>query len=287
MRKLLFAGMAFVLSATLLAGCGKKADHEAMGQDSMASESAGGHGGHGAMDGKESGETEAATTAAWKWEETGLKPGADVKLSIAIQDKNGAAVEAFKLNHEKKMHLIVVSNDLSFFNHIHPEYKGDGQFEVTTKFPAAGTYKMFADYIPEGGSATTRSERLTVKGEEPATNAIKPDTELVKETEGVKVELALNGAVVGKEIKLNFHITDEKSGDPVTDLQPVLGAVGHVVILDSNAEHYLHVHPVVEDAKGPDAEFMTTFPVAGVYKIWGQFKRGGKDFIVPFVVQVK
>jgi len=88
------------------------------------------------------------------------------------------------------------------------------------------------------------------------------------------------------ELKLNFNIKDAQTNEPVTDLQPFLGAVGHVVILTKDADKYLHVHPTDEKASGPDAEFMTTFPKSGVYKIWGQFQQNGKVFTVPFVVKV-
>jgi hypothetical protein len=85
---------------------------------------------------------------------------------------------------------------------------------------------------------------------------------------------------------MTFHLTDELSGKPITDLQPYLGAVGHVVILSENTEQYLHVHPTDERAAGPDAKFSTTFPGSGVYKIWGQFKRDGQLSTVSFVVNV-
>jgi hypothetical protein len=62
--------------------------------------------------------------------------------------------------------------------------------------------------------------------------------------------------------------------------------VGHVFALDRNVETYLHVHPIEEQAKGPEAQFMTTFPTSGIYKLWGQFQHEGKVFTVPFVIEV-
>jgi hypothetical protein len=40
---------------------------------------------------------------------------------------------ALDLQHEKKIHLIVVSDDLSYFEHIHPEYQADGSYQASTK----------------------------------------------------------------------------------------------------------------------------------------------------------
>ncbi len=72
----------------------------------------------------------------------------------------------------------------------------------------------------------------------------------------------------------------------INNLEPYLGAVGHVVILSADAESYLHVHPLDEKASGPDAEFATIFRKAA-YKIWGQFQHNGEILTVPFVVDVK
>ncbi|MFC5471064.1 hypothetical protein ACFPPD_20450 [Cohnella suwonensis] len=299
MRKMGIAALAIVLTAGLLAGCGKKTDHATMEHGSMASESAeashaasngDGHVGHDEMEGMGEEEAKPSTTAEWQWEDGdsgALEFNEENPLMIRITDENGKPVEKFKLNHEKLMHLIVVRSDLMHYQHIHPEYEGDGRFVVSVDFPTGGTYKLFADYIPENGSATTHSVAADVTGKGGvAPTPLVPDIETSKTEGGTTVSLQLDGAKAGKETKLTYHLTDEKTGKPVTDLEPVLGAIGHVVILDEGAERYLHVHPVVEDAKGPDAEFMTTFPVAGLYKIWGQFKRDGKEFTVPFVVRI-
>ena len=85
---------------------------------------------------------------------------------------------------------------------------------------------------------------------------------------------------------LTFTIKDEKTKEPITNLQQYLGAAGHVVALTEDAEQYLHVHPMEEKATGPDAKFMTTFPKGGIYKLWGQFKHENELLIVPFVIEV-
>jgi hypothetical protein len=45
--------------------------------------------------------------------------------------------------HEKKIHLIIVSRDLSQFHHEHPEFKASGRYDVPFTFPAGGDYVMF------------------------------------------------------------------------------------------------------------------------------------------------
>ncbi|GAA3405995.1 hypothetical protein ACFFNY_25885 [Paenibacillus hodogayensis] len=271
-----WTAIALALSLVFVSACGKAADPAAAGHD--------GHGQH-AGDGKEAAVPD-STKAVWKLSAAKPQAGANTTVSVQIQDAQGKPVEKFDLNHEKMMHLIIVSQDLSVFDHIHPVYKGGGLFEIDTRFPSGGEYKLFADYVPTGGAAVTKSERIAVDGPKAAPVPIAADAKLTKTLEGKEVTLSYDHLMANMEIKLNFHLVDAKTKKPITDLQPYLGAVGHVVILSADGERYLHVHPTDEKAKGPDASFMTTFPAAGTYKIWGQFQQNGQTFIVPFVVNV-
>jgi hypothetical protein len=254
----------------IMTACSKQTDHGGMA-----------HGSHAGME-----MPTVSTNAVWKLSTAKPKPKTDTAITIQIQDNTGKPINKFDINHEKKMHLIVVSKDLSYFNHIHPEYKGNGIFLVTTQLPESGDYKLFADYIPSGSSATYQSKWVSVEGTAPKQAEIIPETNLVKTVNDIVVTLTFGHLMADMDLNLTFNMVDAKTKEPVTDLQPYLGAVGHVVIISADAEQYIHVHPTDEKAKGPDAQFMTKFPKSGVYKIWGQFQRKGKTFIVPFVVNV-
>lgn len=217
----------------------------------------------------------------------GQQPQAKQDTNIRIEfQKDGKPIEQFDISHEEKLHLIIVSKDLSFFNHIHPAYKGNGVFEITTQFPAGGDYKLIADVVPTGGSAMSKMSWAHIEGAPAKQEPVQPDTEFTKAMDGKLVALSFDKLEANKEMNLNFTIRDEKTNAPITNLQPYLGAVGHVVILTEDTEQYLHVHPLDEKSSGPEAKFMTTFPKSGVYKIWGQFKHNDKVFTVPFVVKV-
>ncbi|MFC7443132.1 hypothetical protein [Laceyella putida] len=208
-------------------------------------------------------------------------------LTIQVNDQTGKPVNEFEINHEKKMHLIIVSEDLSHFDHLHPNYQGNGKFKVETNFPQGGKYKLYADFIPQGGNEATEPKWVEVKGATSQKQPLQPDAILVKTVDGKEVSLKFDSTPqANQETMLTFHIKDAKTKQPITKLEKYLGAVGHVVIISSDAEQYLHVHPADENATGPDAMFHTTFPKAGVYKIWGQFQHQGKVFTVPFVVNV-
>ena len=84
--------------------------------------------------------------------------------------------------------------------------------------------------------------------------------------------------VAGEHSPLTLRVT--KGGEPVTDLQPYLGAYGHLVTLRSGDLAYLHVHPGGEpgDGKtkpGPDISFGAEVPSAGAYHLYLDFKHDG------------
>lgn len=212
--------------------------------------------------------------------------GKQTNLEIFVKDLDGKPIKDFDLEHEKLMHLIVVSKDLSHFDHIHPEYKGDGKFIISPNFPSGGEYKLFADFVPKGESKIVKSFAVNVEGQS-KTTALVEDKVLTKVVDGKEVTLTFDQLQTNKELTMIFSIKDAITKKPITNLQPYLGAVGHVVAISGDTETYLHVHPINENSTGPNAKFMTSFPKKGYYKIWGQFQHEGKVFIVPFVVNVE
>ncbi|MGN7356561.1 hypothetical protein ACTHPF_04295 [Paenibacillus sp. SAF-054] len=268
------------------ANSGQENDEKSAGNEKKEAENmdhGGGHGGHGT-------DAKSATKelhASFAFTAGTARANEETELTIQVKDNNGEPVNKYDVNHEKQLHLIIVNHDLSFFNHIHPEFKGDGTFTVNTSFPAGGEYKVFADFTPTGGANTTLSEWVKVEGKEGKHTAIAADAQLVKEVGGKEIELVMSAAKPKEDVTMTFNIRDAKTKKGIDNLQPYLGAVGHVVILSKDAEQYLHVHPIDEKATGPKAEFATSFPQSGMYKIWGQFQHNGEVFTVPFVVNVQ
>ncbi|WP_028778241.1 hypothetical protein [Shimazuella kribbensis] len=279
-----------VLSAALLTAC-NNAQPENPSHSNHNQKQSENHSNHNQKEGPEhsnhaGNHDEQGAKVTYTFKEGKAQANQNATVQIKLQDQAGKPIEKLDISHEKKLHLIAVSKDLSYFSHIHPEMVGKGQFEIQTKFPAGGEYKLFSDFVPTGGSSTTKSDWIKVEGKPAPTVPIQPESKLTKAVDGKEITLAIDKLQAGKETMLNFNIKDEKSKNPITDLEQYLGAVGHVVILDKDAKEYLHVHPMEEKAKGPDAKFMTTFPKSGIYKIWGQFKHKNEVITVPFVVNV-
>lgn len=211
------------------------------------------------------------------------------KLTIAVQDAQGKAISKFDTFQEKLMHLIVVSNDLQIFQHLHPTHKGNGLFEVETALPQAGTYTLISAYKPAGEAEAVSLMKAQVPGTPPTTPAI--NLERSKMSDATKVDLSLLAPTVkaGQEVTIAFSLQD-KNNQPIQDLKPYLGEQGHLVILkqsqDLSRANYIHAHAMRGSPQGR-AAFMTTFPQPGKYKLWGQFNRGGKIVVADFWVDVQ
>ncbi|GBE93830.1 hypothetical protein [Nostoc cycadae] len=214
-----------------------------------------------------------------------ITPNKNIPIVIGVQDSDGKAIANFDTFQEKLMHLILVSDDLQFFSHLHPTYKENGQFEVAARFPQAGNYTFFSDYKPAG-----QTEQISVlKTQVPGNSIAAPEINLnrSKTFNDIKVNLAVSQPTMkaGKEVSLMFKLQDASNNQPLTDLQPYLGEKGHLVILRQStslkAEDYIHAH-ALKDAPAGQVHFMTSFPQPGKYKLWGQFNRNGKIITADF-----
>jgi hypothetical protein len=109
-----------------------------------------------------------------------------------------------------------------------------------------------------------------------------PD-ELVAHVDGYDVTLT-GDLTAGDETVLTASVA--RDGRPVADLQPYLGAYGHLVALRDGDLGYLHVHPDEETGPGPEIAFHTEFPSAGRYRLFLDFRHGDAVHTAAFTVTV-
>ncbi|UYZ57621.1 heavy metal-binding domain-containing protein [Hymenobacter latericus] len=186
--------------------------------------------------------------------------------------------------HEKQMHLIIVSKDLSEFYHEHPELKASARYEVPFTFKTGGTYLLYQDYQPENNSHQLGRQTLQVSG--PTRPAVKFEKDQLRwQKDGYAAALSFDKAVqVGRT--LGLIVTVSRGGRPVTDLDNYLGALGHMVVLSEDGSQYLHVHPQESSTQGPAVGFHTSFEKPGRYRVFLQFKHGGTVQTADFTVTV-
>lgn len=187
------------------------------------------------------------------------------ELVFSIRE-GGEPVREFEVEHERRMHLIVVRRDGTGFQHLHPELGADGAWRTPLTLSEPGAYRVFADF-KRHGTAYTLAADLTVDGA--ATYRSFPAPAAVDTTDGYDVRMRAEGD------ELTFDIT--RGGQPVRT-EPYLGAGGHLVALREGDLAFLHVHP---DASG--VAFEAELQPDTRYLLYLQFKHEGRVHTAEFV----
>ncbi|WP_062981032.1 hypothetical protein [Nocardia anaemiae] len=211
---------------------------------------------------------------------------ANVPLRFRILNRDGAPVTSYVRSHDKDLHLIVVRRDMAAFQHVHPVLDQTGTWSVPLNLTRAGDYRVFADFTPDGGANLTLGADLRVAGNYDAQALPAPTTT----AQVGDYTVALNGAVTpGQASKVVLSVS--RNGKPVTDLQPYLGAYGHLVALRAADLAYLHVHPEGSPGDGvtpagPGITFYVDAPSAGDYRLFLDFQHEGVVRTAEFTLSV-
>ncbi|GMV26732.1 MAG: hypothetical protein AMXMBFR58_27630 [Phycisphaerae bacterium] len=243
-----------------------------------------------------------------------IEAGKSASMVFTLKDAKGTAVKDLDTVHEKVLHLLAVSKDLSWFAHEHPTRRADGAFTMPMTLPAGGEYTLYFDFMPKGSPQQVVPVKVTASGTPKAAVPLTVDADKPKTINGFTVALDTEGAIkAGGKAHMAFTIS--KDGKPVTTLRPYLGAMGHLVIISQDGTQFVHAHPheggehgagghdahgghgtetkqdehtggaghggaapkAADAGKGmggPKVDFEAHFKVPGTYKAWGQFNVG-------------
>ncbi len=217
--------------------------------------------------------------------------GEPVELELTVRMASSfelREVTDFDVQHEKLMHLFIVSEDLADFAHEHPEPVGRGLFRLTHRFARPGRYRIFADVAPKDAGSQVLSATLAVGGvRDPAAGSAKAAPVRPGPATRVALELPQGGIPAGRTVIVTAVLEDSK-GSPVRDLEPWLGTVGHLMLVHEDTETFAHAHPderergVGRDGRIP---FLVRLSRPGHYKGWLQFQRRGKVETVEVSVE--
>lgn len=246
--------------------------------------------------------------------------GRAAPFAFRVTDAHGRVVrDEFEVEHDKRLHLIVVRRDTAVFEHVHPRQARDGTWTIDLDLRAPGVYRAYADFKLDGQRRTLATD-LFVPGDfqprrlpAPATTAAARDS-ASRQVTGIEIGLDAPGLRAGRSATLTF--TASRDGRPFTGLEPYLGAKGHLVALREGDLAYLHVHPTAvpvghgdtddkptagsDGAPSPPAvhdepsgatpgdrvPFAATFPTPGRYRLFLQVKTSGKVRTAAFTLEV-
>jgi hypothetical protein len=218
---------------------------------------------------------------------TALDPATPGPFRFRILGPDGTPIEDFEVSHDKELHLIVVGTDLATYAHLHPTLGDDGRWSAELAALAPGVYRAYADFAVADGPELTLGVDLTVAGE--ARFAPLPEPVATAEVDGYEVTLT-GTPVAGASSDLT--LTVRRDGEPVTDVEPYLGAFGHFVAIRGGDLAYLHVHPHGDEVTdpdsrgGPDVSFAVEVPSPGSYRLFFDFQHDGKVRTAAFTVEV-
>ncbi len=228
-------------------------------------------------------------------------------IKYRIVNDLGETIKDYDVVHEKIMHFIAVRKDLQYFQHLHPEFnKATGEFSANVTFPADGPYRIYPDFTPDTDNPMQLP--VTVSADVEVGNAanykptvVTADVNKSKTQEDYQINYSLPNRVTSQS-EVTYTLTINKDGQPVTNLEQYLGALGHSVIIKEGTLDFIHTHAgdaadaggsmghgsmgTQPGTSGPDINFTTTYPEAGVYKMFSQFQHEGKVITTDFVTKV-
>ena len=193
-------------------------------------------------------------------------------FGFTVMDQYGQAVRDYTAIHERDLHLIVVNRELTAFHHVHPQLGPDGTWLIDLPALGPGSYRAVADFQIAGGPRLALGTDLAVAGVYQPTRLGEPSA--VSTVDDYEVSLRTER---GKGAEVTATLAVRRDGHLV-DLEPYLGANGHLVAMRVGDLAYAHVHPVEDEddeTQSGVVRFDATLSSAGRYGLFFDFKHDG------------
>ncbi|MFG1836936.1 copper resistance protein CopC [Micromonospora sp. NPDC049175] len=207
---------------------------------------------------------------------------ADYRFRIVGTDRQPAT--RFAVVHDKPLHLIVVGRDLSGYQHLHPTMAPDGTWSVPLTLARPGGYRVYADFSVTAANDTQIPLVLGVDHTVPGAHTPTPLPPVRAQATAGPYTVSMNGTpTVGVTAPMHFQV----SADPTipAQLEPYLGAYGHLVVVREGDLGYVHVHPEPELVDG-SVKFWLTAPSSGRYRAFFDFQVAGKVHTAEYTINV-
>jgi hypothetical protein len=234
----------------------------------------------------------------------GISQGKETEFTLhLLQESNNQPItfDDLKEMHTKKIHLLVIDPSLTDYHHEHPQPTSvSGAYSFSFTANKGGDYIAFAEMTPvKSNHAIYLPIYLQVTGK---SEAVIPNPDVAsgqlqknQTVSGLVFTTSIDSTDItaNQDYMMSIHITDQKTNQPFTALEPVMGAFAHMVGFNQDRSEVVHVHPMGkepenDDARGgPDLEFHISFPSTGFYRLFAQVQIDGKNVFVPLDVQVK
>ncbi|MEU4561832.1 hypothetical protein AB0F72_25900 [Actinoplanes sp. NPDC023936] len=195
----------------------------------------------------------------------------------------------FQTIHTKPMHMYVLRDDLSGYQHLHPEVV-DGAWTAPVTITDGGAYRVYIEFVPQGRPAgadpTVLGVPFVIAGD---TSMVAVPAPRAEERSGRYTVRRLDGTAdlaSGTQTALRFQVL--RDGRPAA-LEPYLGAYAHLSNFEVRTQGLKHLHPIPANATG-DAPadgvlaFHAAFAERGDKRLFLQFRASGTVHQVAFTV---
>lgn len=206
-------------------------------------------------------------------------PGTEGSFEFRVVARRGDVVTDFTEQHEHRMHLIVVRRDLAHFQHVHPTMRQDGTWSTELRLAEAGVYRAFADFAAGAEALTLGVDLFSPGAFDP--RELPPPASSVQ-ADGYEVVLSSPITSPGVPTLLEFTMSAPRRE---LRLAPLMGALGHLVILREGDLAFAHAHPGEAEEHGTMA-FHSSFPSLGRYRLFLQFSESGDVHTAAFTLDV-
>lgn len=219
--------------------------------------------------------------------------GDRVPLAFRIVDPDGAPAIPYEPVQSEPLHLYVLREDLSFYQHLHPTLAGDTWTSAVT-VPDGGVYRVYVEFVPKeraGGQPIVLGMPFVVAGD---TRYLPIPAPAPKARAGGFTVSRLDGTAelaAARPGILRFQVLDAR-GAPVTALEPYLGVYGHASVFESTTQRLTHLHSTMPaNARAAPADGVLTFHTQlsqrGRHRVFVQFKVMGEVHQAAFTVIAK
>ncbi|AQZ62486.1 Putative secreted protein [[Actinomadura] parvosata subsp. kistnae] len=229
------------------------------------------------------------------------RPGAyaEFRLRVTLFDgSTGRPADDLAEHHGALSHVVVTSQDGTYFRHVHPLRVAPGVHEVRLRAGEAGRHLVYAEFERADAGGQLVSGAFTVGSPPPAAGSARvarpegkrPEPE---RPEGARPVLKPARPVAGRPVTLTLDTGR-------TAVQPWLGMAGHLIVRSRDGGYLGHVHeaasmtapgerPPDESVAryGPRLRFTFTFPRPGRHLAWIQYVRNYAIVTVPYVIDVE
>ncbi len=228
----------------------------------------------------------------------------------AVENDGSRTIRAYDWDMTKKLHMIVISDDLHTFMHVHPVLGSDGHFRLRLHFPKPALYHIYIDGVAHDlGRQIFRFDVAVDSHAKALTQRRVPEPTTISDAGPYRLRISKTGLIAGEQTLITVKVSE--NGKPATDLRPYLGAMGHGVFIGTDDLSYVHVHamdtimmqmmgtddcgdaimtmnPIPPNSTVPATlQFYLKASVPGTYRLWFQFGGPMRDYAAAFTITAR